>query len=150
MDLNEYGMSGKNLLDDLQEEVVIVPVGKGVRFANLLIDTICVYALFFIVVFTAVIIKLSNGGMVEDSQVFYFVLSYAILIGYFTVLEALTGRSVGKFITGTRVYRLDGQPLTWKDAFLRALIRLIPFEAFSGLGFAPWHDEWTKTTVGKK
>lgn len=150
MDLNEYGVSKKDLLDDLQDEAIIVPVGKGVRFANLLIDTICVYALFFIIVFVAVIIKLSNGEVVEDSQVFYFVLSYAILIGYFTILEALTGRTIGKFITGTRVYRLDGQPLIWKDTFLRALIRLIPFEVFSGLGFAPWHDEWTKTTVGKK
>ncbi|ASZ11379.1 hypothetical protein CK934_10575 [Chitinophaga sp. MD30] len=140
----------KDLLDDLQHEVIIEPVGKGIRFANLLIDTICVYVIFFAVAFALVFVKMSKGEPVDDSQVLYLFISYVILIGYFTVFEGLTGRTIGKIITGTRVYRLDGQPLTWKDTFLRAVIRLIPFEVFSGLGFAPWHDEWTKTTVGKR
>ena len=35
-----------------------------------------------------------------------------------------------------------------KQVFLRTLIRLIPFEAFSFLGGSKgWHDEWSGTKV---
>jgi hypothetical protein len=39
--------------------------------------------------------------------------------------------------------------LTFKDALLRSLCRLIPFEVFSGFG-VPWHDSLTNTMVVKK
>jgi uncharacterized RDD family membrane protein YckC len=60
------------------------------------------------------------------------------------------GRSLGKWITGTVAVRLDGNTINWKDAFLRSLSRIVPFEPFSALGYAPWHDKWTETTVVKK
>jgi uncharacterized RDD family membrane protein YckC len=70
-------------------------------------------------------------------------------IFYYTLCEKLfRGHTLGKLITGTRVIREDGDELTLKDALLRSLCRLVPFEAFSiwserGL----WHDVWTKTKV---
>jgi uncharacterized RDD family membrane protein YckC len=57
------------------------------------------------------------------------------------------GRTLGKLITGSKAVREDGTSLTWKDACLRSLSRMVPFEPFSALGGAPWHDRWTKTTV---
>ena len=68
---------------------------------------------------------------------------------YYTFCEkAFRGYTLGKLVTGTRVIREDGEELTLKDALLRSLCRLVPFEAFSiwsdrGL----WHDTWTKTKV---
>ncbi len=40
--------------------------------------------------------------------------------------------------------------IDWKDALLRSLCRLIPFEAFSYFGGNLWHDKLTKTIVIKK
>lgn len=70
---------------------------------------------------------------------------------YYTICEkAFKGYTLGKLITGTRAIREDGQELTFKDAFLRSLIRLIPFEALSiWFGNGLWHDAWTKTKVIK-
>jgi|SRR5688572_15761038 uncharacterized RDD family membrane protein YckC len=79
----------------------------------------------------------------------------ALIIGelnyllYYTICEkSFKGYTLGKLLTGTRAIRNDGGELTFKDAFLRSLSRLVPFEAFSGFG-TPWHDTWTKTTVIK-
>ena len=70
---------------------------------------------------------------------------------YYTICEkAFKGYTLGKLITGTRAIREDGGELTFKDAFLRSLSRLVPFEAFSiWFGNGLWHDAWTKTKVIK-
>lgn len=67
---------------------------------------------------------------------------------YYTLCEkAFKGYTLGKLISGSRAIRTDGSELTLKDAVLRSLSRLVPFEAFSALAGRPWHDTWTKTTV---
>lgn len=70
---------------------------------------------------------------------------------YYTVCEKLfRGYTLGKLITGTRAVRNDGGELTLKDAFLRSLSRMVPFEALSlWIGGGLWHDRWTNTTVIK-
>ena len=69
---------------------------------------------------------------------------------YYTLCEKLfRGQTLGKLITGTKSLRTDGEELTFKDALLRSLCRLVPFEVFSGFG-VPWHDSWTNTMVVKK
>jgi uncharacterized RDD family membrane protein YckC len=74
-----------------------------------------------------------------------------VLYGFFMFLiEAIfKGKSLGKLITGTRAVKEDGTLLTTKDALLRGLSRMVPFEAFSALGSPsyPWHDKWSKTFV---
>lgn len=68
---------------------------------------------------------------------------------YYTLCEKFfKGQTLGKLITKTRAIRNDGEELTFKDAFVRSLCRLVPFEPFSGFG-DPWHDTWTKTMVVK-
>lgn len=67
---------------------------------------------------------------------------------YYTICEkAFRGYTLGKIITGSRAIREDGKELTFKDALLRSLCRLIPFEVFSGFARKPWHDSLTNTTV---
>jgi len=90
-----------------------------------------------------------NGTM--PSVMPNFLISFIVIISYYTVLEGATkGRTLGKFVTGTVAVKQDGSAITWKDAFLRSLCRLVPFEPFSALGRMPWHDKWTKTIVIKK
>jgi uncharacterized RDD family membrane protein YckC len=80
--------------------------------------------------------------------------SYVIFICnylfYYTLCEKLfRGYTLGKFITGTRAIREDDEELTFKDALLRSLCRIVPLEVLSALAGFPWHDRWTKTKVVK-
>lgn len=69
---------------------------------------------------------------------------------YYTLCEKLfKGYTLGKLISGTRAIRQDGGELTVRNAFLRSLSRLVPFEVFSGFGTLTWHDQWTDTMVVK-
>ena len=131
----------------------------GQRFLNYLIDAIVMqYGLGFV---TGYIIVQSLVAIAPDfaytvfqeSEGFNFILaSWLIAIFnyliYYTICEKLfKGYTLGKLITGTRAIRTDGQELTFRDAILRSLSRMVPFEPFSGFGGHPWHDTWTNTMV---
>lgn len=145
--------TSQDLLGDLYEITPLNPASQGQRFANYLIDIIVV-SIFYIAIaaFLGGLFDL-NGG---DSDVLYeglfgYVLIYSAFIAYFTLMEALNkGRTVGKLLTRTYAVGIDGEPLTMQQAFYRSLCRIVPFEPFSALGSAPWHDRWTRTTVAKK
>ena len=79
----------------------------------------------------------------------YMIVIVNYLIYYTFCEKVFNGVTLGKLITGTKAIRQDGLALTWKDAFMRSLCRLVPFEPFSALGNWPWHDRWTNTMVIK-
>jgi uncharacterized RDD family membrane protein YckC len=118
------------------------------RFANYLIDLVVSYIIAFGV---TIILRFINpellNGFDELSGRLTFLLIYGIVM---FITEAMSnGRSVGKLITGTRVVNPDGSDITFQKAFIRNMVRAIPFIAFSALGkpCAPWHDLWSDTIV---
>ncbi|HEX2845050.1 MAG TPA: RDD family protein [Chitinophagaceae bacterium] len=134
---------------------------KGQRAVNLIIDNILMRLGLTYITGTAVGYLLGslfpeytlriveNTNNLDLFLIGYIVAIFNYLI-YYTICEkAFRGYTLGKLLTGTRAIRQDGGELTFKDAFLRSLSRLVPFEAFSGFGDSPWHDSWTKTTVVK-
>ena len=148
-----------DLLQEFENTVDLVPVSPGLRFVNYLIDVIAFYAISFIVgiIFAALIATGSynlNDGVSDNAgnMQFYLMLAYIlIVVAYYTLFEYLAkGRTLGKMATGTVAVREDGSNLTFKDAFLRTLCRLIPFEPFSAFGYRPWHDSFTRTMVIKR
>lgn len=52
--------------------------------------------------------------------------SVGLILGYFTWTEGTEGRSLGKRAMGLRVVRLDGEPMTYRNALLRNLAKLSP------------------------
>jgi uncharacterized RDD family membrane protein YckC len=147
-----------NLFEDyIQHE----PATTTQRFLNWLIDNLLMRFGLSYVTGTAVGYMIGNLFPEYAVRIVYdkntwdlLLLAYAIGIFnyliYYTICEkAFRGYTLGKLITGTRAIRDDGGELTFKDAFLRSLSRLVPFEAFSGFSYKPWHDAWTKTTVIK-
>jgi uncharacterized RDD family membrane protein YckC len=69
-------------------------------------------------------------------------------IAYYCLLEGLTGRTIGKWITGTRVVGLEGERATFGGIVVRTLARLIPFEGISFLfSESGWHDRLSRTRV---
>ena len=150
-----------DLLQEVQEEMNYVdPVSPGIRFVNYIIDQVVLLAIFYGAVFTWAIIAYSNGIDPKKYAIFQqtgyalvlqALLSYAVILVYYTLLEAATrGRTMGKLATGTIAITQDGSPFTFKHAFLRSLCRIIPLEPFSAFGYMPWHDSLTNTVVVKK
>lgn len=75
-----------------------------------------------------------------------------ISITYYTLFESLSGRTLGKLITGTIVVDENGKKPDFGTVFKRSLCRLIPFNAISFL-FNPrlgWHDSISDTYVVNK
>jgi uncharacterized RDD family membrane protein YckC len=153
-------MEQQDLLLDLEQSLAPEKATTGARFVNYLMDAIFVgffrYALnnFFTFTLLNSFVNFTYFGenrFLYSIAVFLYSLLWSALFKfvYYTVMEGATqGRTLGKFITGTRAVSIDGTAITWKDAFLRSLCRLIPFEIFSGFG-TPWHDRLTKTLVVK-
>jgi len=145
-----------------EEDIIqYVDATTGQRFLNYLIDRLFMrYGIgivtgklveqLFLSISPETAYKLFGGN---NSTLYIFLASVLVLlftgIFYYTICEkAFRGYTLGKLITGTRAVRLDGKELSFKDALLRTLCRIVPFEVLSGFG-TPWHDNWTKTRVIK-
>jgi uncharacterized RDD family membrane protein YckC len=78
-----------------------------------------------------------------------YAMGIAILIFYYLIFETITGRTLGKYITNTKILTEDGQKPEADKILYRTLSRMIPFEAFSFLGVEGrgWHDTISKTVV---
>lgn len=155
-----------DLLADIQDDILLEHATKGQRFANFLIDIVICWILMFVVgsVIAAFYIAsyISNSEYDPNSgspisnptgfNLMLYAVNYSIIILYYTIMEgACKGRTIGKLITGTVAMREDGTKLSWKNAFFRSLIRIIPFEPLAALFTNyPWHDDWTNTVVVKK
>nr|WP_321234563.1 RDD family protein [uncultured Psychroserpens sp.] len=128
---------------------------KGIRFANYIIDYIIQIGLGAAIGFVLGVISELTGNYALIDFFFYsgsimeFVFGYLILLLYYTVFETLTGRTLAKFITKTKVVLYDGSKPSFNEILVRSLCRLIPFEQFSFLGndSKGWHDSISKTYV---
>jgi len=154
MDLHENRTEVDDLFDDMQYRLVQASMGK--RFLNYIIDALVFAILLFIVlIILASADPKALEAIVKKNETGDFTLIEQLLIQviygtYMFIMEALfKGKTVGKMITGTRAVKQDGSPIVLRDAQLRGLCRMVPFNAFSALGNPsyPWHDRWTKTYV---
>jgi uncharacterized RDD family membrane protein YckC len=126
----------------------------GQRFLNYLIDLVILYivaigmATASIVVANAIKGTQTNvGGLFQELLL---ILMIVLVVLYYTFIEgASNGRSVGKLVTRTKVVNDDGSEISWKNALVRSLCRIIPFEAFTGFGAYPLHDRISHTKVIK-
>jgi len=145
-------MEQQSLLTDL--EFNLVPASTGQRFLNYIIDVI-VYDVIVVVLVNPLVssgkavLYQSTGNaytVLFATQLFFFVL----YVSYMFLLESIfKGKSIGKFITGTKAVNEDGSTISTRTALLRSLSRFVPFEPFSALGSPPhpWHDKWAHTYV---
>lgn len=129
---------------------------KGIRFANFIIDYVVQGVILFGV---GVIIGLyseitGNYGLYDivilsDGRLSDYIFGSIILLTYYLTIETLTARSLGKYITKTKVVLYDGSKPTFDKILVRTLCRIIPFEQFSFLGEVGkgWHDSISKTYV---
>lgn len=136
------------------EAAAFTPATKLRRFVHWMIDRLIVVGIIFLGMVAAGIV---GGDEVLDwvEQLPWWqdqLIGFAVIIVYYTLMEGATGTTIGKLLTGTRVVDEAGRPITFGQALLRSLSRIVPFEAFSIL-FADdddprgWHDRWPRTRV---
>jgi uncharacterized RDD family membrane protein YckC len=118
-------------------------VKSSIRFLHLVIET----TIWLIVAF---ILTLPLNAKSEFQSLIGFVILISSFICYFYFMEVTLQKTVGKFVTKTKVVTNDGNKATKGDIFIRTLCRLIPFDQFSFLfmrnGF---HDKLSNTKVIK-
>ncbi|HEY8954171.1 RDD family protein [Chitinophaga sp.] len=132
-----------------EDETKLHDASSGQRLANYLIDIITFYAAIFALFFVlgAAAPEVAESVLSFIEKPFVPLLLYGLYMG--TVEAVFQGRSIGKLITGTKAVTEDGVAVSAGKAFLRGLIRAVPFNGLSGFGYHcnPWHDRWTNTQV---
>jgi uncharacterized RDD family membrane protein YckC len=141
----------KHLLTEIEQEKLMNPATSGERFLNRSVDGLGMVILILLIINLTT--KLSDSGMLDEESGFRIVLFLLFALSpiiYYTFLEGITkGRSLGKLVTKTKVVRENGDPIGFKDAAIRSVCRLIPFDGISILFGTPWHDQLSKTKVIK-
>ncbi len=143
-----------NLLNEFTEPSFQY-ASAGQRFLNCIIDVIAFYIVMMIlgvILGLAAFATTETGGRMSGGgiQLFFLFLYFAVIILYYSLLEGSNGKTLGKLITKTKVVTEAGEPISYGKAFIRTLIRFVPFEFLSGFsGTTMWHDQWTKTMLVK-
>lgn len=132
----------------------LAPAGKGRRFCNWLVDELVLVGAIGLATLAAYTIGDEAVAAWLDTTTWWQdqVIGYGFTLVYYTAMEAAFGVTVGKLLTGTRVVDESGRAPTFRQALLRSLCRLVPFEAFSVLLSEEedprgWHDRWPRTRV---
>jgi hypothetical protein len=114
-------------------------VDTGIRFLGYVID----------LVFPFILVLVETNFTLESN----FLKSY-LYINYFVLMflsESIFSTSLGKRILGNIVVNKNGRRIFIRKAFLRTLIRFIPFETFPIVfHYMALHDLWSKTYVVNK
>ena len=142
--------SGSNWSKNIDAHVA----SQGQRFANYIVDFICMF--IFIVVFSfvlgiilALIAPSSLYILEQGNRLLEYVIGFVAGTIYYATLEGISGQSIGKVLTRTKVVTETGEKPEFSTILARTVCRYIPFEAFSFLDSNPvgWHDSISKTRV---
>lgn len=148
-----------SVFDEMEQYKPLPHASNWLRFANNLIDSII--ALLLLMLIQNILDLVSALSGVDISSIFtsaepldrlisYLCNSFFMFILYLLVEGSTKGRTIGKLVTGTRAVKANNAPITWDDAVIRSLVRLIPFEALSAFSSnGLWHDRLSKTVVVK-
>jgi uncharacterized RDD family membrane protein YckC len=130
-----------------EQETEYEDASTGTRFGGYLIDVACIYALCFVL--GIVIALMGKADLITDINSRLFALFIMLL--YYCIFESAAGRTLGKFVTGTKVINEKGELPGFANILGRTLCRFIPFEPFSFFGGGPggWHDTISGTRVVK-
>ncbi|WP_375324790.1 RDD family protein [Flagellimonas sp. GZD32] len=115
---------------------------KKKRLLNYVIDTL----IYFLIAFGLLeILNLFTEIYISEELVLIFVSAL-----YYILLEFFFGKTIGKFLTKSKVVDLFGENIDFRTSMVRYFCRWIPFETFSlalGSDAKAWHDLISKTLV---
>jgi uncharacterized RDD family membrane protein YckC len=134
------------------EEQSMVLASQWQRFGNFCLDMIFFYifAYFFAYPIGFILGFIGLGDFFSHNTFFPGVV---LIVIYYVPQEAFNGRTLGKLITGTKAVNEDGTELSFGQAVKRNILRCVPFEAFTFLGYKGgpmpirFHDKFSGTKV---
>jgi len=115
---------------------------SGKRFANYVIDLV----IYYILVAMGGVAYVLVFKIAEMDTLTSYLLAFIIMFLYYSIMEATTGRTVGKMITRTRVLNDDFSEPELGTIIKRTFCRFIPFDQLSFFGNG-WHDSISGTVV---
>ena len=140
-DLGQLQIKGVGISS--RTEIDLQPAIWWKRLINLLIDLVIVISIL------AGVTILFFGHLPEEPvKVLPLFYSGALLFFlYYFLMESLTGRTLGKYLTGTKlISKIDGSRPGFKDCLFRSLARILPALVGEGISFIAarpvgWHDD---------
>ena len=146
-DVNPYQAPLETSFAEPELDADSLPVASSNRrFLNFILDNIA-----FRVLTMAIMVATMVAGIDiwPTNRVYEVLLGLSLFMLYYAVQEAFWGRTLAKFITGTKVVTAEGDAPTVQQVIGRTLCRLIPFEAFTFFEKFPvgWHDKFSGTRV---
>lgn len=125
-------------------------VGSGTRFINFLLDFIVwlVFAsLISFIIGLFVPVTSENQGILT---LLIYLIFFGSFIAYYAIMEIKFQKTVGKFVTKTKVVTMNGEKPENGEIIARTFCRLIPFDRLSFLFVKNGiHDFLSKTKVVK-
>lgn len=113
--------------------------GFGPRFLALIVDSLLQGIVFVLVVILAAVAAVLSAPADESGAMLVMLIVVLAgvaltLLGYFVIFEVVwNGQTPGKRLTGIRVVKRGGLPLTFTDSMLRNLVRLVDYFPSYGL-----------------
>ncbi|WP_299123106.1 RDD family protein [uncultured Winogradskyella sp.] len=124
-------------------------VSSGIRFLHYIIDFTITYLLILIIfIILGLFINPTSNSFIGSLLTLITVLG--TFFAYYSVMEIKFQKTIGKFITKTKVVKIDGNKPTASEIIIRTISRLIPFDGISYLFVKNGlHDYLSKTKVIK-
>jgi uncharacterized RDD family membrane protein YckC len=98
------------------------PIGVGLRSVATIIDTTLLMVVAYMIAMVTGGVT-AGGFSLEGAPFFLWLL---VAIGYYTGMEASAGATIGKFMTGLRVVRLDsGSSIDLQSSLVRNVLRVV-------------------------
>ncbi len=139
-------MNNPTILDNPTDgnDDILIPASTVRRFGNYLIDSILLWIVISIVCRMESNMWYYKGYLIDITRIWVTFLSF---FAYYTIMEAVFGKTIGKLITRTRVVTESGNKPGFGICLLRTICRFIPFEPFSVFTGIGWHDSIARTVV---
>ena len=135
-------------IDQIDEASGLALAPKTRRFFNFIVDYYCCS---FIVALLEIRNLLSVEAYEPNNRASSLLIFLTIYFFYYLLLEFfLNGKTLGKFLTGTRAVTKDGEALTFRAALIRSLYRLtsiLDLLTFIGAYKRGGHDIVSGTSV---
>ena len=110
----------------------------GARIGAAIIDSVVGFILYIVLatMFLGGGIAAGEGAAAGGFFISFFILPFAVFIGYYLLLEGLwDGYTVGKKVLGIKVVKEDGSPIGLGDSVLRNVLRFIDGLFYYVVGF---------------
>jgi uncharacterized RDD family membrane protein YckC len=124
-------------------------VSSGIRFLHYIIDFIIAYLLILVIfIILGLFIKPTSNSFI--GELFTYITILGAFFAYYAIMEIKFQKTIGKFITKTKVVKIDGNKPNVSEIIIRTICRLIPFDGISYLFVKNGlHDYLSKTKVIK-